>query len=140
MTESYYGGVLATLTSSRSVFWAADIKAFMHSDLLHKFFGNGYNFIYDINNGVVKALIWGHNDFIHIIVSNGIFGIVIYIMAFVDFLRKYIRTVLIDKRLLVMAIVTLLFCALFDGLYHYTCALYAAPFLFDGLRKQTVVY
>ena len=31
MTESYYGGVLATVTSSRSVFWEADIKAFLNS-------------------------------------------------------------------------------------------------------------
>lgn len=135
--ESYYGGVLATITSSRSVFWAEDIRAFVTSSWTRKLFGNGYNLIYDVNNRIVHTLIWGHNDIIHILVTNGILGLYIYLHAFFSFVRKYVSRVKIDRRLLYMALGALVFCALFDGLYHYTCALYAVPFMFDGLREQS---
>ncbi len=136
-TESYYGGVLATVTSSRSVFWAADIQAFLESSWICKFFGNGYNYIYDVNNRIVNTLIWGHNDVIHILVTNGILGLYIYLYAIFLFIKKFVSSVKIDKRLMIMAVVALSFCALLDGLYHYTCALYAVPFMFDGLREQS---
>lgn len=134
--ESYYGGVLATITSSRSVFWAEDIHVFVSSSWVHKFLGNGYNLIYDVNKRVVNTFIWGHNDVIHILVTNGILGLYIYLYAFISFVRRYVSRVKIDRRLLIMTLGALTFCALFDGLYHYTCVLYAVPFLFDGLREE----
>lgn len=137
VTESYYGGILATITSSRSVFWAADIIAFIDSTWIHKLFGNGYNFIYDINKRVVNTYIWGHNDIIHILVTNGILGLLIYFRAFFIFAKKAVSSANTDKRLLLMSVFALAFCALFDGLYHYTCALYTIPFMFASLRARS---
>lgn len=132
MTESYYGGVLATVTSSRSVFWEADIKAFLNSNIWQKLIGHGYNFIYKVNYNSVKTYIWGHNDIIHILVTNGLLGIYIYFYAFISFLKS-VRSKNFDKKLFYFATITFLFCALFDGLYHYVCASYAIPFLFSGI-------
>ena len=132
MTESYYGGVLATVTSSRSVFWEADIKAFLNSNIWQKLIGHGYNFIYQVNYNSVKTYIWGHNDIIHILVTNGLLGIYIYFYAFISFLKS-VRSNNFDKKLFYFATITFLFCALFDGLYHYLCASYAIPFLFSGI-------
>ena len=132
ITESYYGGVLATITSSRSVFWEADIRAFKESNFFNKFFGQGYNYIYDINYKAVNTHIWGHNDIIHILVTNGFAGIYVYLYAFKTFLNS-VKRKKCDMRLFYFAIVTFVFCALLDGLYHYVCASYAIPFLFDGV-------
>ncbi|GEM_PF-5664440 len=131
VTESYYGGVLATITSSRSVFWEADIKAFISSNNFHKLIGNGYNFIYDINFKSVNTYIWGHNDIIHILITNGLLGIGVYLYAFISFLKS-IRRRNYDTKLFYFVVLTLTFGALFDGLYHYVCAAYAIPFLFAG--------
>ena len=136
LTESYYGGVLATLTSSRSVFWAADLRAFWDASLFYKLFGNGYNFIYDLNNMVVKTPIWGHNDLIHILVTNGLLGVSIYLGAAFGLLRKVVLRFHPDKTLFRLALAALVFCALFDGLYHYTCTLYAVPFLLGACRRE----
>lgn len=131
-TESYYGGVLATITSSRSVFWEADIRAFMDLSIFYKFVGHGYNYIYDINYKAVKTYIWGHNDIIHILLTNGFWGIYVYLFAFKTFLDS-IKKRECDKKLYFFAVLTFVFCALFDGLYHYVCVVYAIPFLFDGV-------
>lgn len=134
-TESYYGGILATITSSRSVFWEADIKAFLASSLLFKIIGNGYNYIYIVNFKCVATYIWGHNDIIHILVTNGIIGLYIYFSAFFGFIKRFSKSNKYDIRLFLLAIVTIAFCALLDGLYHYICALFAIPFLINGIKK-----
>lgn len=134
--ESYYGGVLGTITSSRSVFWMADLQDFLNTTTLKQIFGSGYNRVYDVNAATINARIWGHNDIIHILVTNGVLGIILYLYPLVHFLKQYKRNVNIDKWLLGFVICIIAFCALLDGLYHYICALFTLPILLSGLRQD----
>ena len=134
--ESYYGGVLGTITSSRSVFWAADLQGFFDATTLKQILGSGYNRVYDINAVTINARIWGHNDIIHILVTNGVLGIILYLYPLIHFLKQYKKNVNIDKWLFVFVIGIIVFCALLDGLYHYICALLTLPILLSGLRQD----
>lgn len=134
--ESYYGGDMAALSSSRSVFWLADIKGYRNLPTYKKILGAGYNFVYTINKKAVNSYIWGHNDLIHIICTNGILGIYIYLSSVGAFIKKYKRNVVHNKLMYMLTICVMLFCASLDGLYHYTSALCAVPFLFEGSRIE----
>ena len=48
-SNSSYFDLWGTITSGRSIFWAADLKSFVDSSFLTKLFGQGFNSIYEIN-------------------------------------------------------------------------------------------
>lgn len=72
---------LGAFTSGRSVFWLIDINAFIQSTPLAIFFGNGFDYVYEVNSSLYGLRIWAHNDFIDILLSVGLFGFFLYILA-----------------------------------------------------------
>ena len=60
---------LATFTSGRSVFWAYDMQQIFNNHPLKIVFGNGVNYLYEINRLEFSNPLWAHNDYIQILTT-----------------------------------------------------------------------
>lgn len=123
--SNYYGGVLGALSNGRTFFWVEDIKAFYNTNLFNRFFGNGFNFVYDVNLKTMNSLIWAHNDFIQIITTYGYFGLLIYSLM-VFYLIKSAKK---DKIFTIIIVFIWLFNAMFNMFYTYFCSMLSFPIL-----------
>lgn len=72
------GSLLARLTSGRTEFWALDLDAFLDFDCFHLLFGQGFDFVYTLNETVYGVRIWAHNDVLDLLLSTGLFGTALY--------------------------------------------------------------
>ncbi|WAL80252.1 O-antigen ligase family protein [Shewanella sp. DAU305] len=93
--------------SWRLVYWLMILKSFFDSDILHIIFGNGlatmsygsyaYSFMYTDP----------HNDFIRILVEQGIIGLILFVLLLVLIIRKF--------KILSMPLLILIFMPMFIG-------------------------
>ncbi|WP_225748726.1 O-antigen ligase [Paraeggerthella sp. Marseille-Q4926] len=122
-TDTSYLDLWGTISNGRTVFWQADLNAFMESDFITRLFGGGYDWVYLVNIVAAHSYIWAHNDFINILMSNGYIGLLIYLFSGVAVLLQYCKQS--DSRekskLLIMVTFIWLFNACFNMAYTYTC-------------------
>lgn len=128
-----YFDLWGMITSGRTVFWKADIDAFMALPVINKLFGYGYNFVYFVNYTAIYNYIWGHNDFINIMMCYGITGIYIYIRVFYLAIKQLCYSTNIKRILNVGLITIMMLNAFFNGLYNYTNAVLVIPFMYFSL-------
>ena len=138
-----YFGYLGTLTNGRSVFWSKDLEEFYKLPLHKKIVGNGFNFIYDINEKAIGARIWAHNDYINILANFGIMGGLIYLYVFINFSNNVLKTRNIHPLLRFGYYLVYFINAMFNMVYVYTCSTLALPFIlysivYQSKRKNTV--
>ena len=124
-----YWGWMGTITSGRSVFWAADIEAYKDLDIVRKIVGNGYNFIYDVNAKATGTRIWAHNDFINILLTNGMLGVLCYLYVFISFSESILKKYNVKGFVKFGYYMIWLFNAMFNMVYTYICATLALPFI-----------
>lgn len=127
-TEGYWG-YWGTITNGRSVFWGADIKAFFGLDIFKQLTGNGYNFVYDVNEKAINARIWAHNDFINLIMGYGYIGLYLYLYVFLDFSRKILNEYKVNKIIKYGYYFIWFFNAMFNMVYTYMCSVLSLPFI-----------
>lgn len=127
-----YYGYWATLTNGRSMFWVDDIKGFWQLPFGKKLIGNGANYIYDLNiAGTAGRMLWAHNDFINLLCSNGILGLLLYLAVFFYFTSHFkVKNTKFAKFPLFAFYVICGFNAFFNMLYTYTSAVLVVPFIF----------
>ena len=123
LDPNQYGDFWFRITSSRSVFWAKDIYAWKQQSFLNKIFGCGLDFTNRI------AGIWAHNDFIELICSVGIIGLVLYLISFYKMFRKYMTKKTMPLIVISMVIIAWLFNAFFNMHYTYFCCTLGYPFI-----------
>ncbi len=126
-SDSYYD-YWATITNGRSLFWEKDMVAFWDSSFLNKMFGNGLNYIYDVNRKAIGKAIWAHNDFIQLLVSHGILGFVLYLVV----IGRTCKNMKIKNYGIIPVGIVLsvwLINAFFNMFYTYFCSLLSFPFL-----------
>ena len=134
-TASSYQDFWGTITSSRSVFWEADIKAYLEQNFVSKLLGNGFNFVYDINKESVGVLIWAHNDFIQLLTTFGIVGLAIYIWSVYVLFKTFIkRSINVPNNIKYMVFGTWLINAFFNMVYTYFCSAISLPILFIAIN------
>lgn len=132
-----------TLTSGRSVFWSYDILKYRHFSALDKLFGTNFNKIFEIN-GEIGPTIWAHNDFINILVTNGIAGLLIYLIVYIWHLRQYVmfsRKKSNPRYIIFIMLGIWLINAFFNMVYTYTCALIVVallPAVILNFRRKNV--
>lgn len=129
LTEHAYLDPMGAFTSGRSNFWVKDINAFKEQTLINQLLGCGFNFI-RITNGAVPGTeetgIWAHNDFIQIIITYGVMGLVIYLINMRIMFKKLINSRM--PCLINIAIFMIwFFNAMFNMYFTYTCAMIALP-------------
>ena len=127
--NQYVSDPLAAITSNRSVFWVKELEMFFKASIREKLLGGGLTASYVKNVKISGQAIWAHNDFLEALNAHGLIGLIIYIKLFVDAFRKFkweYRYTLIQGTVFVLCWVL---NAFFNGLYVYTTAMLAIPFL-----------
>ena len=131
--EGYYG-FWATLTSGRSILWSEDLAAYWDLDIIRKLVGNGANFVYQVSmNGVFQRPLYAHNDYINLLCSNGLLGMIVYFWALYNFVNRAKEG---QKKAFIplMGFYTIIyFNAFFNMLYTYPNAVVAVPFIYYSL-------
>lgn len=122
-------GFLYILTSGRNVFWQIDLEHFFSEDSFSIIFGKGYNYIYDVNREFYGTEIWAHNDYINVLCSNGILGLLLYFVTFFVFLNR-VRSISKANVIFSFLFVSIIFFnAMFNMVYSYTIANIITPII-----------
>ncbi len=123
---------LRKITNSRSVFWVSQLIEFSKSNFVGFLFGNGINFT-SLTTGI-----WGHNDFIEILCSYGIIGLINYIVLAFLLFKTFFANI---KSFLVKfcCVFIWLFNAFFNFYYCYFCAMLSLPILLLSFSMKSQV-
>jgi hypothetical protein len=126
-TQRSYQDTLGTFTNGRSVFWLKLWDAYTQTDFFSKLFGNGFDFVYSIQR------IWAHNDFLQILLTFGILGLILYLYL----IRRIINTYIAKKKvpfIIVSGIILIwFFNATFNMFYTYFCSVLSYPILLAAI-------
>lgn len=134
---SSYLTPMQVFTNGRSNFWVVDLQAYARQPILNQLLGCGYNFIRITNGANLSAGsngIWAHNDFLQVLITNGVFGLGIYFYA----MGKLFRIFLNKKMSLMLRIAVVFiwfFNAFFNMYYVYTCAMLSYPVLLLAINE-----
>lgn len=129
-----YYGYWATLTNGRSIFWVEDLIGYWNLSPIKKLVGNGANFVYDLNiAGTAGRKLWAHNDFINLLCSNGLLGLLLYFATFFSFVSSKMKKY---KGSFIPMFAFYFICgfnAFFNMLYSYTSAVIGIPYILFAL-------
>lgn len=123
LDETQYGDFWFRITSSRSLLWTKDLTAYAEMPLLNKLFGCGLEFTTEVSGK------WGHNDFIEVICSFGIIGLLLYVYSTRRLFRYSYGRVRIPFVINACVFMTWFFNAFFNMHYVYFCAMLCYPLL-----------
>ena len=110
-------------TSGRLEFWAADINAFLNSNIIHKIFGHGFEYVQIINKELTSVAIGAHNDYITLLLGLGLFGMLIYVSVLIN---EFKSTFMLKSIIKVAMLFVFWFVPSFiNGFYGYQLLLYS---------------
>ena len=119
---------LVSFTSGRIEFWAIDFNDWLESTILQQLFGKGFDYVYQLNYEQYGIYIWAHNDFINVLLCNGLFGILIYSYTIFSIYPNMSKRVGHPKAITIIAFLILV--ALLNGLFVYQHYLYSFVLLY----------
>ena len=123
LDETQYGDFWFRITSSRSLLWEQDLTEYSKMPLLNKLVGCGLEFTTEVSGK------WGHNDFIEVICSFGILGLLLYIYSTRHLFRNSYGRTRIPVVIKICAFMIWFFNAFFNMHYVYFCAMLCYPLL-----------
>ncbi len=129
---------IEAMTSGRVIWWKYDIEAFNEFNVINKLLGNGFDCVYNINESRYGMKIWAHNDFIQLLLSIGIFGLLIYIYIII----KCTITIKKESNVKYNSILWFIYVigsASFNGFYtqqHYVFSAILLAYLMINNRKE----
>lgn len=107
--------------SSRDRIWPALLVSFSNDySIFEMLFGQYFGITTIINHKAIGEAIWAHNDFIEVLMSVGILGAGIYIIALFKILMNYRNYILL---------ISLVLIASFNGLMNYPILAIVTPLL-----------
>ena len=130
LDEGQYGDFWFRITSARSVLWADSIKMWSRLPVLNKLLGCDINFTLKITGK------WGHNDFVEILCSFGMVGVIQYIAVVRSMLKNCWKGIRLPWVVKSSAIMVWLFNAFFNMHYVYFCAMLSYPLLVLALQSD----
>lgn len=119
---------LEAFTSGRSTFWAYDINAIFQNTPFKIIFGNGVNWLFNLNRERFHNPLWAHNDFIQILSDYGVLGLTIYLWSIKRIMTHFFRKKRVSRILILTLIIMWAFNAFFNMFYTYFCAALSFPF------------
>lgn len=128
LDEDRYGDFWFRITSARSEIWETIMSDWNTQPIFKKMLG------VDLNHSFQVAGLWAHNDFIEILSSFGIIGLIHYLYAVIHLLRTGYGRVRVPFLLSLCVFMVWLFNAFFNMHYVYFCAMMSLPFLVFVLR------
>ena len=123
-----FGGFWFRFTSSRSELWAKDLAAWNEMPLINRLFGCGIDFTLDVSGK------WGHNDYVELICSFGIVGLVHYLYATFVLCHTTFQNIRLPFYIKVCVVLIWFFNAFFNMHYVYFCAMLCYPILLVALE------
>lgn len=125
------------ITSGRSIFWRVDLEAYKNFSFGKKLFGNGFNYVYDLNYSAKRGYIWAHNDFINLLLNFGAVGALLYtacIAALIVFVL-YRSKCKIPPVIVFLVIMVWFSNAMLNMFYTYFCACACYPLMLLAVNK-----
>lgn len=129
---------LSQVTSGRIEFWAIDLWKFASLNLMQKLIGGGFDLPYLTNARYYGMKIWSHNDIINLLLSTGILGTGIYIMAIFKVI-KTLKKVLQRRIIVILLAAYLVFPMLLNGLFGYQHYVYGFLILVLAIYKKELI-
>lgn len=129
-TSTSYFDFWGTLTNGRSAIWDTDLKYYFSADPITALLGSGYDMVYKLSlRSKLNAAVYAHNDFINLLIVNGLAGLLLYIIPALVLLRRF----RIQGKASMVSVTTVaaiwIVNAMFNMNYTYTCAAIAFGFL-----------
>lgn len=129
LDDSRYGDFWFRITSSRSVLWTEDLKAWKAGNLIQKVCGGG------IEKTVYASGLWAHNDFIEILCSFEVGGLIQYLYITLKLIKKGFERKNTVKLIKACAVITWRMNAFFNMQYTYFCATLTYPFILLAIHE-----
>ena len=106
--------------NSRDLIWNGLINEFKYnfSDI-ERVFGHGIHYSVLINKYTVNSPIWGHSDFIDILISYGVLMLAIYIIMYVRYFIK-LWSIGGNGLLIMVFFIGMVLLSIFNGVINYT--------------------
>lgn len=124
LNDDLYGDFWFRITSSRSALWSTDLKGWFSNGWLNRLFGCGIFYTEQLTG------LWAHNDFIELLCSFGIVGLVEYVFVQIILLKHFIgRKYKVPRLISFCVIMCWLFNAFFNMYYTYFCSLLSYPLI-----------
>ena len=128
LDETRYGDFWFRITSSRSFIWTENLNAWLKTDTLKKILGNGFGFSYLVTGH------WAHNDFVEILCSSGVLGLIIYIASISSLRKRICGKVKMPLYMMLCIFMIWFFNACFNMFYVYFCPMLSYPFLLIAIE------
>lgn len=128
MDESQYGDFMFRITSSRNLIWEAILNDYKDLDFMHQFFGSGFGY----TNSIAKGL-YAHNDFIEILATHGVFGLILYLICFIMLFKTFFKGNKVPVLIIVLCVLSWLINANLNMFYWYICATLSFPYLLAAI-------
>ena len=132
---------IEAFTNGRTAFWVIDLHAYFEGNFLNKLVGNGFDYVYYINKTRYGLQIWAHNDFVNVLLCNGIIGIWVYFYSYFCVFRESWRNM--KKLDAILLSLFLLIIALINGLFVYQHYLYSFVIMYllaSSFNNKELVY
>lgn len=117
--------LLDYLSSYRMSIWSCNISSYLNSDLFNILFGNGFDFSYFVNSIYVNNKIWAHSDIVSVLVSTGVFGLLLYLVVLIALVLM-----VKNKKMRFWCCMYFFIPMIFNGFYPYQHLLFSFVFVF----------
>ena len=128
LDDSQYGDFWFRITSGRSMIWEVIIMFWKEKSVFNKLLGSGLEFTVQV------ASVWAHNDFLEILCSFGIIGLVQYLYSVKRLYKYSYKKVRIPFFIKACAFMVWFFNAFFNMHYVYFCAMLSYPIVLSVIR------
>lgn len=128
LDDSQYGDIMFRLTSGRNLIWEAIFNNYKQLDFIYQFFGSGFGY----TNSVAKGL-YAHNDFIEILATHGVLGLLLYLICFASLFKTYFKGKKMPALIIILVVMSWFINANLNMFYWYTCTVLSFPFLLAGV-------
>lgn len=118
-------GLIDTFSNARLRIWNHNLKSYFEGNWFNIFIGNGFDFSYIVNNSFLGMKIWAHSDFVSVLVSLGIFGFLLYLIAYITLVSK-----IKNKTCICLICAYTLFPMFFNGFFLYQHLLFSFVFVY----------
>ena len=138
LDDTNYGDIWFRITSSRNVIWAKCLASWSSDGLITQLLGGGIEFTYYASGH------WAHNDFVEILCSFGLIGLISYLWSIRKMFVVGVQKRTCPRVISVCMVMVWLFNAFFNMHYTYFCAILCYPLLvfmigdhFANQKKQS---
>jgi len=108
------------ISNSRFEFWGNLLNAFNNQfGTNEKLFGHGINYTMIINNATIRSPIWGHSDFIDILISYGVIMLIIFVIVYMMYFYR-LRTLGASKSMSLLLFTAFVFLSTTNGTVNYS--------------------